>query len=111
MKAIGLLIAGVIGGAVLLDAWLSYQEQAEQQLAIDLSQAVKSLKKDYEYTGLALANERFDLVDPGDGPENKVQPGAVRWHSSMNEAIKASKFSKKPILLFELLGRLDDRFC
>ncbi|HEY9772356.1 MAG TPA: hypothetical protein V6C81_00950 [Planktothrix sp.] len=47
-------------------------------------------------------------VDP-DNP--RVVPGLVKWHSSFDEAKKASASSGKPILLFEMLGNLDDKFC
>ena len=41
----------------------------------------------------------------------KVLPGFVRWHSSFEAAKTAAKRSGKPILLFQLLGKLDDEFC
>lgn len=41
----------------------------------------------------------------------KVQPGKVRWHRDFAEACIASGKSGKPVLLFQMMGRLDDRFC
>ena len=41
----------------------------------------------------------------------KVQPGKVRWHESIAAASEAAKKSKKPVLLFQLMGKLDDQFC
>src|SRR5215510_9872124 len=41
----------------------------------------------------------------------KVDPGLVCWHSSFAEACEASRKSRKPVLLFQMLGRLDQRFC
>lgn len=38
-------------------------------------------------------------------------PGLVTWHESFAAALAASRTSKKPVLLFQLLGRLDDAFC
>ncbi|MCA8969002.1 MAG: hypothetical protein KDC95_04440 [Planctomycetes bacterium] len=38
-------------------------------------------------------------------------PGLVSWHGSFAAALTASRTSKKPVLLFQLLGRLDDPFC
>lgn len=38
-------------------------------------------------------------------------PGLVSWHESFAAALAASRTSKKPVLLFHLLGRLDDPFC
>ena len=40
----------------------------------------------------------------------KVQPGAVKWHASLDEATIASAVSGKPVLHFQLLGNLDERF-
>ena len=41
----------------------------------------------------------------------KVQPGKVRWHASLDDARAASARSKKPVLLFQMMGKLDDQFC
>src|SRR5262249_43292646 len=41
----------------------------------------------------------------------KVEPGKVKWHADFATARAASAKSGKPILLFQLLGRLDDQFC
>jgi hypothetical protein len=40
-----------------------------------------------------------------------VKPGLVGWHSSFAEACKASRRTHKPVLLFQLLGKLDHQFC
>lgn len=45
-------------------------------------------------------------------PRNeKVEPGKVRWHKAIQTAMDASKESGKPVLLFQMMGHLDDRFC
>jgi len=41
----------------------------------------------------------------------KVQPGKVHWHPSLAVACEAAKKSGKPILLFQMMGKLDDQFC
>lgn len=41
----------------------------------------------------------------------KVEPGKVRWHKAVQTAMDASKRTGKPVLLFQMMGRLDDRFC
>jgi hypothetical protein len=41
----------------------------------------------------------------------KVQPGLVSWHPTMAEACAASRRTGKPVLLFQLMGHLDERFC
>ena len=49
------------------------------------------------------------IVPPSDNP--KVQPGLVRWHRTMADACAAAKRTGKPVLLFQLMGNLDERFC
>jgi hypothetical protein len=44
-------------------------------------------------------------------PQTTVAPGKVHWHASLTEAVQAAKDTGKPILHFELLGRLDQEFC
>jgi hypothetical protein len=41
----------------------------------------------------------------------KVKPGMVRWHGTFARACAASAKSKKPVLLFHLMGKLNDQFC
>lgn len=41
----------------------------------------------------------------------KVAPGIVRWHANPAAAHAAAAKSGKPVLLFQLLGKLDDAFC
>ena len=41
----------------------------------------------------------------------KVQPGKVRWHPTLEVARAAAARSKKPVLLFQMMGKLDDQFC
>jgi hypothetical protein len=41
----------------------------------------------------------------------KVEPGQVTWHHDFKEACASSKSSGKPVLLFQMMGKLDDRFC
>ena len=38
-------------------------------------------------------------------------PGLVRWHESVDAARGAATASGKPVLVFQLLGRLDDELC
>jgi hypothetical protein len=41
----------------------------------------------------------------------KVAPGKVRWHPTLAAACAAANKSKKPVLLFQMMGKLDDQFC
>jgi hypothetical protein len=45
------------------------------------------------------------------GVSRKVAPGLVRWHADFEAACAAARSSGKPVLLFQLLGRLDDELC
>jgi hypothetical protein len=50
-------------------------------------------------------------VTPADPDNPKVKPGDVNWHPNFADACKASEKTGKPVLLFHMMGRLDDRFC
>lgn len=41
----------------------------------------------------------------------KVEPGKVRWHKDFAAACQAAGKSGKPVLLFQMMGKLDDQFC
>jgi hypothetical protein len=41
----------------------------------------------------------------------KVQPGKVHWHADFDAACRAAARSGKPVLLFQMMGRLDRKFC
>lgn len=45
---------------------------------------------------------------PDDNPS--VEPGKVKWHADVAAALAAAKTSGKPVLVFHLLGQLDQRF-
>jgi len=40
-----------------------------------------------------------------------VAPGRVHWHGTFAEACAAAQKSHKPVLLFHMMGKLDDLFC
>lgn len=42
---------------------------------------------------------------------DKVKPGRIEWHTTFQKAMAASARSGKPVFLFHMMGRLDDRFC
>jgi hypothetical protein len=46
-----------------------------------------------------------------DASNPHVEPGKVQWHKTLADACAASAKSKKPVLLFQMLGKLDDQFC
>ena len=55
----------------------------------------------------AAAKENADqaFVNP------KVPPGKVTWHADFAAACQASAKSGRPVLLFQMMGKLDDKFC
>jgi hypothetical protein len=51
-------------------------------------------------------------VKPADGFVNpKVEPGKVKWHATFAEACAASAKTGRPVMLFQMMGKLDDQFC
>jgi hypothetical protein len=40
-----------------------------------------------------------------------VSPGKVHWHATFEKACQAAQKSRRPVLLFQMLGKLDDLFC
>ena len=40
-----------------------------------------------------------------------VQPGLVNWSTDTKTAFRNARKSKKPVLIFQMIGRLDDEFC
>ena len=79
--------------------------------------------------GLADDGERGRELDDGakrlaEGPLNAAvakpahapaivaaRPGALAWHAEFDGARAASAASGRPVLLFQLLGRLDTEHC
>jgi hypothetical protein len=41
----------------------------------------------------------------------RVSPGKVHWHATFADACQAASKSDKPVLLFHMMGKLDDLFC
>lgn len=48
----------------------------------------------------------------GEGFVNpKVAPGKVKWHANFATACAAARKSNRPVLLFQMMGKLDEQFC
>ncbi len=45
------------------------------------------------------------------GVPSMVAPGLVPWHADFDAACAAAARSHRPVLLFQLLGKLDEEFC
>jgi hypothetical protein len=86
------LLAGNTAGVASADITktLQIEKPASSILAHDTSGGTASAK---------------EFVNP------KVQPGNVHWHPTLPVACEAAKKSGKPVLLFQMMGKLDDQFC
>jgi hypothetical protein len=61
--------------------------------------------------GLSGANLAPD-TRPTEAPTNsRVQPGRLQWRGCFDAACAASRDSGKPVFLFHMMGRLDQRLC
>ena len=59
---------------------------------------------------MAWSGRAVAAPEPAPPPRAVVQPGKVKWHPSFAAACRAAEGSGKPVLLFHLLGRLDEGF-
>jgi hypothetical protein len=68
-----------------------------------------SMKTDQIRPARPVFEER--VISVTDKGVAKVAPGKVCWHKDFDEAKRAAAVSGKPVLMFAMLGRLDDKFC
>jgi len=100
------LVVIVAGIALVLNSPGLAQEKAAKTADITKGVRIEKPAKTilaHNSGGTAVSGKVF--INP------KVQPGNVNWHSSWTEACEAAKKSKKPVLLFQMMGKLDDQFC
>jgi hypothetical protein len=87
---------------------------AQQAVAVTKVANPAALPRDYSKTAV-IEPSALNLVAKGsanstaDNP--KVAAGKVKWHASFAEACAAASKSGKPVLLFQMMGQLDDLFC
>lgn len=69
-------------------------------------------KKAIELTAKSLIAETAPAPRPAviDAENPWVEPGKVKWHKSFADARSAAELSGKPVLLFQMMGRLDQQF-
>jgi hypothetical protein len=58
-----------------------------------------------------LAAQSANTPQAGAFVNPKVRPGIVTWHATFEAACAASRESGKPVLLFQMMGQLDQQFC
>ena len=104
-------LAGVFGGSVaalaLAANFLPGAPPNDPKPKMDHGKfiAESPTKRVLARTGGAPAVSVGDFVNP------KVEPGKVRWHADFAAACRAAGRSGKPVLLFQMMGRLDQKFC
>lgn len=98
-----LIVAGAVRG---LESDVRSQEKAVTKA--DITKEVRIEKP----TNTILAQQSGNIADHGKYFVNpKVQPGSVLWHPTLAAACEAARKSGKPVLLFQMMGKLDDQFC
>jgi hypothetical protein len=95
--------------AALLTAWIgfSWGDDNPKKVRADITKS-RVIEKPVAkvVTDSAVTEDKNGaFVNP------KVEPGAVKWHATFDEACKASAKSGKPVLLFQMMGHLDQKFC
>ena len=48
---------------------------------------------------------------PLDSPPKSVSLAGTPWYSDLSVATKIAEREKKPLLILQMMGRLDDAFC
>ena len=91
-------------------------DEPHREVRLDPATQQRDLRKDLIETPTELlvgpaAPEAARSADPAVPANPKVAPGLVRWHADLAAAQAASRVSGKPVLLFQMLGNLDDEFC
>ena len=99
-----LLTAGGLGAALLAGTLLRGADPAPARLDLTKRVVEAPAKRLAAQSGAAPA-----AAEPFVNP--KVQPGKVRWHADFATACTAAAKSGKPVLLLQMMGRLDDQFC
>lgn len=78
-------------------------EKARVDLKDIRKMAIEAPTKTVLAAASAPAGDKF--VNP------KVAPGLVKWQPTFAAACEASRRSGKPVLLFQMMGKLDEQFC
>src|SRR5262245_14818415 len=73
--------------------------------------AVISPKSKIENPTKAMVARNASTPPAASADNPKVPPGKVAWRNSFAVACAAAEQSKKPVLLFHMMGKLDDQFC
>jgi hypothetical protein len=81
-------------------------------LAVSAAPDADRPKRKIEAPAEGLVAKAAAPAPAADGFVNpKVEPGKVKWHADFGDACKAAAASGKPVLLFQMMGNLDEQFC
>jgi hypothetical protein len=98
----------LIGAGIALGLQSMALAQEKAVRTADVTKTVRIEKP----TSTILAHNTAGVPESGKRFVNpNVQPGGVHWHPSWAAACDAARKSKKPVLLFQMMGKLDDQFC
>jgi hypothetical protein len=103
-------LAGVFGGSVaalaLAANFLPGAPPNDAKPKMDNpKRSIESSAKRVLARGVNAPAAAADFANP------RVEPGKVRWHADFDAACRAAGRSGKPVLLFHMMGRLDQQFC
>jgi hypothetical protein len=102
--------AVLLSAVAALAAGPAFAEEPARKLDLRKSDIESPLKQ--TLADLAAAERlREATARLAEAPNPKVPPGAVKWHPDLAAACEAARKSGKPVLLFQMLGKLDDQFC
>src|SRR6266568_5755897 len=90
--------------AIILVLQASIQGQEKPAVKMDIT---KTLRVEKPATNLLVRESAAVSNTAGTFANPKVPPGAVHWHSTWTAACDAAGKSGKPVLLFQMMGRLD----
>ena len=115
-----LLVAGMIA-CLLLPGILRSQEKknadrgksfVEAPLKVELAKlGADELRTKYAPKARIEAPTKRVVAGSAEPENPKVTPGKIKWHADFETACRAAKQSGKPVLLFQMMGNLDERFC
>lgn len=60
---------------------------------------------------LIVSPRSAPAASPVVAPHDRVSTGLITWHNNVQDALSRSAKSGKPVLVFHMMGMLDDRFC
>jgi hypothetical protein len=87
------------------------EKPAKKMLAENTADITKTVRIEKPASTILAHNTASAPATGKEFVNPKVRPGEVRWHPSFDGACEAAKKSGKPVLLFQMMGKLDDQFC